>query len=83
MAKGGLAALLGKGGDGDEKPKKSKGLALLLSPKGGDDDSEDTDELVPDKSDLAGSVMDAMRSDDKEALADALEAFVGACEGDY
>lgn len=65
--------------------KKPKGLALLLGePSDEADDMEDMDdEAMSDKAALAGDVMDAMRSKDKQAFADALEAFVGACGDDY
>jgi hypothetical protein len=58
-------------------------IALGRGPKSEDDEEEapTSERYSPEeKKTLAGDVMDAVKSGDKTALADALEAFVMACE---
>lgn len=58
-------------------------IALGKGPKGGMDDEEEAPEsergYAEEKKALAGDVLDAMKSGNKQDLADALEAFVMAC----
>jgi hypothetical protein len=58
-------------------------IALGRGPKGGTEDEEEAPEsergYAEEKKALAGDVLDAMKSGNKQDLADALEAFVMAC----
>lgn len=56
-------------------------IALGRGPKGEDDEEEApaSENYAEEKKALAADVMAAVKSNDKEALADALEAFVMAC----
>ena len=56
-------------------------IALGRGPKGKDDEEEApaSEDYAEEKKALAADVMAAVRGNDKEALADALEAFVMAC----
>ena len=61
-------------------------IALGKGPKGGMEDEEEAPEsergYAEEKKALAGDVLDAVKSGDKQALADALEAFVMCCGED-
>jgi hypothetical protein len=57
-------------------------IALGRGPKGKMDDDEEgpaSEDYAEEKKALAADVMSAIKSNDKEAFADALEAFVMAC----
>jgi hypothetical protein len=57
-------------------------IALGRGPKGEMDDEEEapaSENYAEEKKALAADVMSAIKSNDKEAFADALEAFVMAC----
>lgn len=56
-------------------------IALGRGPKGEDDEEEApaSENYAEEKKALAADVMSAIKSNDKEAFADALEAFVMAC----
>lgn len=56
-------------------------IALGRGPKGEDDEEEApaSENYAEEKKALAADVMSAIKDGDKEALADALEAFVMAC----
>lgn len=56
-------------------------IALGRGPKGEDDEEEApaSENYAEEKKALAADVMAAIKSNDKDALADALEAFVMAC----
>ena len=56
-------------------------IALGKGPKGGEDEEAPESErgYAEEKKALAGDVLDAMKSGNKQDLADALEAFVMAC----
>lgn len=61
-------------------------IALGRGPKGEMDDEEEapaseSGASMAEKKALAGDVLDAVKSGDRQALADALEAFVMCCGG--
>ncbi len=66
--------------------KPSLLIALGRGPKGGMDEDEapasERGASASEKKALAGDVLDAVKSGDRQALADALEAFVAVC-GEY
>lgn len=61
-------------------------IALGRGPKGGDDEEEapasERGASSAEKKALAADVLDAVKSGDKQGLADALEAFVMCCGDD-